>query len=80
MPFTPIDVLFQDLPPLEELTITVDEKVDMMYVGKITSVVGVLGRYFSHPVQDRNELHHEKTNISHMQKQRPRLALRLPGS
>ena len=36
--------LFQELPPLEELTITVDEKVDMMHVGKITSVVGVLGR------------------------------------
>lgn len=34
---------FQDLPPIEELKITVDENVVMQEVGTITGVVGVLG-------------------------------------
>ena len=33
----------QELPPLEELTITVDENVEMVEVGTVASVVGVLG-------------------------------------
>jgi hypothetical protein len=35
----------QDLPPLEELTITVDESVVMVEVGSIKSIVGILGIY-----------------------------------
>ena len=40
----PTPILLQDLPPLEELTITVDENVEMMCVGKIASIVGELGK------------------------------------
>ena len=40
----PAPILLQDLPPLEELTITVDENVEMMCVGKIASIVDELGK------------------------------------
>lgn len=36
------ELLPEDLPPLEELTITVDDSVVMIEVGKVKSVVGIL--------------------------------------
>ena len=37
--------VLQDLPPIEELHITVGDDVRMEEMGKVLNIVGVLGRY-----------------------------------